>query len=198
MKSMKITRKVFSEDTLGRTFADVLNDSEQPLDVVFAFFSDPDRQRRMEESEIHHDRSPLSGVIRELEAQPEINAFLSVVHVNRSKRLRQCIGVVVRIIMQSRGWKTTGKKGSLGVRAPKSDAPSPAHNTGGLAFWFLRGERYELEDGMPYLAVKDRCKELELRPAQGSTTRKRSKKVVRKKTTKRSAAATTKGKAKKK
>lgn len=193
---MRITRKVFIEDAQGRTFADVLNDPEQPLDAVFAFFSDPGRQRRMEESEIHHDRSPLAGVVRELEAQPEINAFLTEVHAGRSKRLRQCIGVVVRIIMQGRGWKKTGKKGSLGVRAAKSDSPSPAHNTGGLAFWFLRGERYELEDGMPYRSVKDRCEELELGPSEDSTAGKRSSKAVRKKATKRSPAATTKAKKK--
>ena len=196
MKSVRITRKVFSEDTQGRTFADVLNDPDQPLDAVFAFFSDSGRQRRMEESEIHHDRSPLAGVVRELEAQPEINAFLTEVHAGPSKRLRQCIGVVVRIIMQSRGWKKTGKKGSLGVRAAKSDAPSPVHNTGGLAFWFLRGERYELEDGMPYRSVKDRCEELELGPSEDSIGGKRSRKAIRKKATKRSPAATTKAKKK--
>jgi hypothetical protein len=198
MKSVRITRKVFSEDALGRTFADVLNDPNQPLDAVFTFFSDSGRQRRMEDSEIHHDRPPLAGVVRELEAHPEINAFLTEVHAGPSKRLRQCIGVVVRIIMQSRGWKKTGKKGSLGVRSAKSDASSPVHNTGGLAFWFLRGERYELEDGMPYLAVKDRCKELEARPSEDSTAGKRSSKAVRKKATKRSGAATTKSQAKKK
>ena len=186
MKSVRITRKVFSDDAQGRTFADVLNDPEQPLDTVFAFFSDPGRQRRMEESEIHHDRSPLAGVMRELEAQPEINAFLTEVHAGRSKRLRQCIGVVVRIIMQGRGWKKTGKKGSLGVRAAKPDASSPVHNTGGLAFWFLRGERYEHQDGMPYHAVKARCEELESGPPQDSTDAKPSSKSARKKATKRS------------
>ena len=192
MKSVKITRKVFSEDAQGRTFADVLKDPEQPLNAVFAFFSDPDRQRRMEESEIHHDRSPLAGVVRELEAQPEINSFLTEVHANRSKRLRQCIGVVVRMVMEGRGWKKTGRKGSLGVRAAKSDAPAPAHNTGGLAFWFIRGERFELEDGMPYRAVKERCEELEsVKPQDVSAG-----KAVRKNAKKRSLAATTKAKKK--
>lgn len=196
MKNVRMTRKVFSADAQGRTFADVLNDPDQPLDAVFAFFSDPDRQRRMEESEIHHDRPPLAGVVRELEAQPEINAFLTEVHAGQSKRLRQCIGVVVRMIMQSRGWKKTGRKGSLGVRATNSDATAPAHNTGGLAFWFLRGERYEREDGMPYRSVKDRCAELESTPSQEST-RKRGRKVVRRKATKRSLPNTTKAKARK-
>jgi hypothetical protein len=161
MKCVKITREIFGDDAQGRTFADVLNDPQQPLDAVFEFFSDPDRQRRMDESEIHHDRPPLAGVVRELEAQPEINAFLTEVHATPSKRLRQCIGVIARMIMQSRGWLKMGKKGSLGVRAAKSDVPSPAHNTGGLAFWFLRGERYQREEGMPYRTVKDRCEELD-------------------------------------
>lgn len=174
MKSVKITRKVFSEDSQGRTFADVLNDAEQPLDAVLAFFQSSDRQCRMEESEIHHDRPALAGVVRELEAQPEINAFLTEVHANRSKRLRQCVGVIVRIIMQGRGWKKTGRQGSLGVRAANRGTRSPAHNTGGLAFWFQRGERYEYEEGMPYRSVKDRCAELEL--AVGKQDRKTANK----------------------
>ncbi len=181
MKSVKITREVFCDDSQGRTFADILNDPDQPLDAVLAFFSDPDRQRRMEESEIHHDRPPLAGVVRELETEPTINAFLAEVHINRSKRLRQCVGVVVRMIMQGLGWKKTGRQGSLGVRAAKTNTPSPAHNTGGLAFWFLRGERYVLEDGMPYRSVKDRCQELESRQSEPvKKSDKRSAKATKK------------------
>jgi hypothetical protein len=173
MKSVTITREVFGQDSQGRTFADVVNNPEQPLDAVFEFFSAPDRQRRMEESEIHHNRPPLAGVVRELEAYPEINEFLSEVHANRSKRLRQAIGVVVRIVMESRGWKKAGRKGSLGVRAAKTGEHSPAHNTGGLAFWFIRGERYEREEGMPFRTVRDRCRELEAptRPKSGAEER---------------------------
>ena len=125
---------------------DVVNDPEQPFAQVLDFFHDSDRQRRMEEAEIHHARSPLAGVVRELEAIPEVNAFLGAVHVRRSTRLRQAIGVLVRMIMEQRGWKKTGRKGSLGVRAKRSEAPTAYHNSGGLAFWFIRTERYELPD----------------------------------------------------
>ena len=196
MKSIAITREVFGEDPQGRTFADVMKDSDQPFDAVLEFFNDPDRQRRMEESELHHDRSPLAGVVRELESQPDINAFLTQIHANRSKRFRQAIGVVVRIIMQSRGWKKTGRKGSLGVRAAKPDNTSPAHNTGGLAFWFIRGERYELEGGMPFLSVRDRCRELETPSPKKTTATKVSGKSSRKKATKRAASSTKKAKKK--
>ena len=159
-----INRRDFLQDRQGRTFADVLDDPEQPLDAVLEFFSDEARQRRMEESEIHHDRPPLAGVVRELEAQPPIDKFLSSQHPQRTKRLRQAVGVVVRIVMERRGWKKTGKKGSLGVRLKVNygtTKPEAYHNTGGLAFWFLRAERYKHPDQETYPSVRDRARKLE-------------------------------------
>ena len=58
---ISITRKEFLEDRQGRTFSDVLEDPEQPFDDILAFFNDAQRQRRMEEAEIHHDRAALSA-----------------------------------------------------------------------------------------------------------------------------------------
>jgi hypothetical protein len=81
-------------------------------------------------------------------------------HTERSKRLRQAIGVVVRIIMEERGWQKTGRKGSLGVRAP-AEPLQAVHNEGGLAFWFIRAERYKRPEGMPFLTVDERCRKLE-------------------------------------
>ena len=160
MASAKITKKDFLDDRQGKTFADVANDAEYPFDATLEFFSDPDRQRRMEESETHHDRAPLAGVVRELESLAPINEFLSTFHAQRSQRLRQAIGVLVRMIMERRGWRKSGKKGSLGVRSARV-AQTPNHNNGGLAFWFVRAERYELKEGMPFRTVRDRCKEFE-------------------------------------
>ena len=160
MSKVTMSRAEFLNDRQGRTFADVLNDPQQPLDEVLAFFSDEDRQRRMEESEIHHDRAPLAGVVRELESQPAIDRYLAGVHAGETKRLRQAIGVMVRMIMDRRGWKKTGKKGSLGVRA--AAAPGmPSYNSGGLAFWFVRAERYERAAGMPFRLVTERRRELQ-------------------------------------
>ncbi len=164
MPKVTLTKKRFLEDRQGRTFADVVNDPEQPFDEVLKFFSDQDRHRRMEESEIHHDRAPLAGVVRELESVPAINQFLASKHPRRTQRLRQVVGVVVRIIMERRGWGKTGKKGSLGVRrsvARGDETPGVYHNTGGLAFWFIRGERYVRKEGMPFRSVRERCQEYE-------------------------------------
>ena len=160
MQGITITSEKFLEDIQGRTFSDVVNDPEQPFEAVLEFFNDNNRQRRMEESEIHHDRPPLSGVVRELESYPTIERSLAEIRTQRSKRLRQAVGVVVRMIMQARGWKKTGRKGSLGVRATKNQS-YPSHNTGGLAFWFIRAERYVRNEGMPYRSVRERCQELE-------------------------------------
>jgi len=163
---VRITRNEFLEDRQGRTFADVLGDPEQPFDEVLAFFNNDERQRRMEDAEIHHDRAALSGVVRELEAQPAVDQFLLSKEPRRTKRLRQAIGVLVRIIMEQRGWRKTGKKGSLGVRAivTRGDKmPGAYHNTGGLAFWFVRAERYERIEGMPFRSVKERSRESEQR-----------------------------------
>jgi hypothetical protein len=105
----------------------------------------------------------LAGVVRELESQPSIDEFLSFQHPRRTKRLRQAIGVVVRMTMERRGWKKTGKKGSLGLRAtvpPRTPTPGAYHNTGGLAFWFLRAERYERRDGMRFRSVRERAQKL--------------------------------------
>lgn len=156
MATIRLTRNAFLADRQGKKFADVVGDVDQLFDVVLSFFNDADRQRRMEESELHHDRAPLAGVVRELESLPEIDLFLAEIHVKRSTRLRQAIGVLVRMIMERRGWQKTGKKGSLGVRA--ADAVDlPKHNSGGLAFWFVRAERYERLDGLRYKTVKERC-----------------------------------------
>lgn len=174
VRAVTVTRERFLQHRQGRTFADVLNDPEQPLDEVLAFFSDVGRQRRMEDAEIHHDRPPLAGVVRELESLPGVDRFLSTVHPRRSKRLRQAIGVVVRIIMEGRGWRKTGRKGSLGVRAAAAPR-QPGHNTGGLAFWFIRAERYELPEGMPFRPVRERRRELEGRAPVRSRVAGRSR-----------------------
>ena len=162
--TVRLTREKFLEDRQGRTFSDVLDDPEQPFDVVLAFFNSAERQRRMEDSEIHHDRPALAGVVREFESQPSISDFFTSQHPRRAKRLRQAVGVVARIIMENRGWKKTGRKGCLGVRArvaEGAETAGPHHNTGGLALWFLRAERYQPIDGIPFRSVPERAQGIE-------------------------------------
>lgn len=169
MPRVTITKDDFAKDRQGRTFSDVYSSSDIPFTEVLTFFNDPDRQRRMIESELHHDRAPMAGVVRELEAQPKIDHFLAQVHARCTQRLRQAIGVLVRMIMEQHGWKKTGKKGSLGVRA-KVAKNLPSHNRGGLAFWFLRAERYELKTGMPFSTAAARHRNLHSNKRRGESS----------------------------
>jgi hypothetical protein len=180
--NITMTVEEFLTDRQGRTFVDVVNGSEQPFAEALKFFNDPDRQRRMEESELHHDRAPLAGVVRELESVRAINRFLGKIHPRRSQRFRQAIGVVIRMIMEKRGWKKTGRKGSLGVRNA-SAAGQPRHNTGGLAFWFLRAERYSHPNHKPFTSVRQRCRDLatsDPRPVRARASSKKTRDVVKK------------------
>jgi len=188
-----ITQTEFLDDRQGRTFTGVVNDPDSPFAALLEFFNDEHRQRRMDDSEIHHDRAPLAGVVRELEAHPPIHAFLTGVHAQRTTRFRQAVGVLVRIIMQRRGWRKTGRKGSLGVRAATSTR-KPDHNTGGLAFWFVRAERYEREEGKPYRSAKEHCAELDSAKSQDATDDRKRQDGTRRTQRKRSAKPSSKGK----
>ena len=158
---IKVTRNTFLNDPQGRTFSDVINDPQYPFDEAIRFFDSADRQRRMEESELHHDRPPLAGVVRELESQQVIHDFLASGPVGGGRRFRQAIGVIVRMTMEGRGWQKTGRKGSLGVRTKQSESQSSRRNTGGLALWFIRAERYERRDSMAFKPAHDNRKKSE-------------------------------------
>lgn len=129
----------FARDKQGRRFVDVMKDTRISFPAILTFFDDPDRQRRMIESEIHHDRPALAGVVLELEARDDVT-LLFLDHLSHTTtRFRQAIGVVVRIVMESHGWRKTGRKGSLG-----------------LAVVFTHAERYMLPTGMPYAPFAER------------------------------------------
>ena len=154
----------FANDRHGRRFADVLNDSRISFPAILAFFDDPERQRRLVESELHHDRPALAGVVCEFEHRRDVDQFFRTNDGHVTTRFRQAIGVVVRIIMESHGWQTTGRKGSLGVRGKvptRTETSGAYHNTGGLALWFTRAERYVLVAGMPYRSVEERAAEFD-------------------------------------
>lgn len=153
--SVRLSRASFLSDVQGKAFARFADDPRLPLDEVLLFFSDPDRQRRMVESEIHHDRSPLAGVVRELEDAAAIERCLSETHSAVARRLRAAVRVVVRMVMEGYGWKKSGRTGMMGVRSSLGDDATP-HNVRGLAFWFLRSERYVCKAGMPFRSVRDR------------------------------------------
>jgi hypothetical protein len=153
----------FSQDRHGSKFADVMADKRISFASILEFFDNAERQRRMVESEEHQDRPALAGVVRELEKRTDVHKFFLDNDGHTTMRFRQAVGVVVRMIMKSKGWRTTGRKGSLGVRTSvaRTNTPGAYHNTGGLALWFTRAERYEPVNGIPRRSVAERAQEVE-------------------------------------
>lgn len=136
----------FAKDRQGRRFADVIKDPRIKFQLVIDFFNVPNHLRRIIESELHHDRPPLSGVIKDFESVPEIDAFFRGQDAHTTTRFRQAVGVLVRMHMEQHGWQKTGKKGSLGTRrktSPSNRAPGEYRNSSGLSKWFTRCERYK-------------------------------------------------------
>ena len=111
MPKLTATRHDSLQDRQGRTFADVLNDSEQ--DAVIDHFICGDGQRPMQDSETHHEQIPLAGEEQEFEAQPSIDDFFSSEHPQGTKQLRQAVGVAVHVSIEHHGWKQTGTKSPL-------------------------------------------------------------------------------------
>ncbi len=100
-------------DRQGRTFADVVNDSEQPFNAVLDVFVCGAQPRPVQDSQTHHEQIPLAGVVREFEAQPPIDDFFPSQHPHDTKRSRQAVGVATCLSMEHHGWKQTGTKSPL-------------------------------------------------------------------------------------
>lgn len=152
----QLTVRGFLSDRQGSRFPDVVEDPRLDFRALLEFFSDAARQIRMEDSEKHHDRPALAGVVRELEYTEPFKGFFSNYDGHTTRRTRQAIGVIVRMLMEKRGWRKTGRKGSLGQRArvrPRTTSAGAYHNTSGLSWWFTRAERYEKVGEPAYSAV---------------------------------------------
>ena len=141
-----ISLKEFQSDRQGSKFSDVINDKRIDFCIVIDFFNNLEIIRRMEESELHHERTPFAGVVKTFEKMPMVDEFLKGYDAHTTQRFRQATGVLIRMHMESRGWRTTGKKGSLGTRAkvkPGTKTPGSHYNVSGLSRWFTKAERYK-------------------------------------------------------
>ncbi len=141
---------------MGRKFVDVVNDSRINFQQWLDFFCDPVIQQRMKDSEIHHNRPALAGVVKELEENPAFKDYLSNYDSHTTPRGRQAVGVIVCLVMESMGWEKTGRKGSLGQRKhvpPGTKSPGAYQNKSGMSKWFTKAERYQPPGGYPYFKL---------------------------------------------
>jgi hypothetical protein len=93
-------------------FADVLNDSQRPLDAELDFFISEDRKRPTQDSETPHEPIPLAGAVSESEAQLPVDDLFSLEHPHGTKLSRQAVGVAAHLGMEHHGGKQTGTRTS--------------------------------------------------------------------------------------
>jgi hypothetical protein len=113
MSEVATIRHDLIQDRQDSMFVDVLSDSEQSFDAVTECFICGDRQRPMQDSQTHHEQVPVTGVVREFEADLPVDVFFSSKNPHGAKRSRQVAVPVTRATMKRHSWKQNGKKSSL-------------------------------------------------------------------------------------
>ena len=153
--AVTITQKNFVQDNQGKKYRDVF-ENKRLSKITLKFFSTPHRQQRMIDAELYHDRPALSGVIKEFECHPDVKQFLSEQDINETRRFKQFVGVVVRLVMEKMGWKKTGRKVSLGAKVKSKSKKTVSgidYNHSGISLWFTKTEQYEPKESNPLRAV---------------------------------------------
>jgi hypothetical protein len=91
-------------------------------------------------------RPALAGIVTDVETRSDVESFMKTTDAHETRRFRQAVGVGIRIAMERLGWRTTGKKGSLGRRVPVSvrtttpgDSRNDPHEP---SVWFSKAEIY--------------------------------------------------------
>ena len=91
-----------------------LENTKLPTKAVLDTVNDPDALRRMADATVHYDDTPaLKAIVKELEGNKQIDTYFRSTRRSRTMRFRQFVGVAVRLVMEDKGFRTTGKKGSL-------------------------------------------------------------------------------------
>ena len=116
-----ITVETFLADPHAAKYRDVVDRDGEALDRVFAILNDQQVVHDMT-SATRLDLPALQGAVEAIESDPVV---VAVLRCPDGQRFRQAVGVAVRLKMESLGFATTGRKGSV-----RSE-------------WFSRSERYQ-------------------------------------------------------
>lgn len=100
----------FAEDFHAAKYRDEISRHPEALLRLFSILNDPENERRLADAEMHK-MPALCGVARFIEADPVIRRVLA--RGATSLRLRQTIGVAVKLKMAKLGWHPTGRKGAV-------------------------------------------------------------------------------------
>ena len=139
-----ITLDDFLKDSQGRRFADVANDPHVQWDKWIDWLNHKARQDRLEMAEVHFDMPALAGILKELEAEPFVRDYFARRPPQATLRTKQALGVLVKLHMETRGWRTTGIKGPLGRRDPAYPGRGDHNGPRSFSRYVQSAERYKL------------------------------------------------------
>jgi len=106
----RVDRAAFEADAYATRFLGTIDARPDLADRLFALLNDPANEQRLADA-ASDGRPAISGVSRLLESDPVVGAALQD---RADHRLRQLIGVAVRLKMERLGWATTGRKATVG------------------------------------------------------------------------------------
>ncbi|HEU5118285.1 MAG TPA: hypothetical protein VFT74_16825 [Isosphaeraceae bacterium] len=139
------TRREFLADRQGVRFRNEVDGWPLDFEAVLRFLDEPESRRRMLEAS-RGGRPALAGVVERIERRPDVESYLLGTDSHETMRFRQAVGIGVRLAMEAEGWKTSGRKGSLGRRvkvAPGTTRPGASHNDPPEpSRWFSKAEIY--------------------------------------------------------
>lgn len=107
--SRELSAADFAEDFHAAKYRDEFVRHPEALLRLLSILNEPNNERRLADAEMH-GLPALCGVTRFIEADPIIVRVLA--DNEASLRLRQTIGVAVKLKMAKLGWKPTGRKGA--------------------------------------------------------------------------------------
>jgi len=108
-RRVRIDSASFAADPHAAKYRDVIDRRGAALHRVFAILNDPQSEHDLL-SAARLDLPALQGVVDALEADDVVTDALAS---DDGQRVRQAIGVAVRLKMEVLGWSTTGRKGPI-------------------------------------------------------------------------------------
>lgn len=108
--SRELSAADFADDFHATKYRDEIGRHPEAMLRLFSILNDPENERRLADAEVHGFPA-LFGVARFIEADPVICRVLA--DDETSLRLRQTIGVAVKLKMAKLGWRPSGRKGSV-------------------------------------------------------------------------------------
>lgn len=103
--------EAFAEDPHAARYRSVLCAHPDAFSMVLRILNDPANEQRLQDAS-GHGRTALSGIERELTADPAVLA--AIVDEDDGPRFRQAVGVAIRLKMELLGWSTSGRRGPAG------------------------------------------------------------------------------------